>query len=132
MSVFDPHSSPPLQTREGHWVYTARVVKWTDGDTVVVDCMVDVGFEEMVTKRRRIRLDGDINCPETNRAASREAGLAARAYSEELAPAESVVVVRVTRFDKYGGRDDGFVVTPEGIDVSTALLAAGHAVVKDY
>lgn len=130
MSAFDPASAPPLITDDG-WVYAARVVKWTDGDTVVVDCLVDVGFEEMITKRRRIRLEG-INCPETNRVATRAAGLAAKAYAESLAPVGSIVRVIVTGFDKYGGRDDGYVSTPGGVKVAERLVWAGHAVFVDF
>ena len=105
--------------------YSAEVVRWVDGDTV--DCDVDLGFT--VHLRTRFRLLG-VDTPETNRRASREAGLAAKAFAEGLAPAGSAVVVRSRKAGKYGRwladvyPVDGDTVLPS---VNEQLLAAGHA-----
>ena len=107
--------------------YRAEVLRWVDGDTV--DLMVDLGFT--VLMRTRFRLLG-VNTPETNRKASREAGKAAQAFAEELAPQGSVVLVQSHKTGKYG-RWLG-VVYPMGgegdalVSVNDALLQAGHAV----
>lgn len=122
---FEASSAPPVDTGHG-WRYRARVDHWTDGDTVVVDCLVDVGFEEMVTKRRRVRLLG-VNTPETRGSApaERQAGLLAKAEAERLAPPRSVVDVLIVKWDKYGGRDDG-TITHGDLDVAEQLLAGGY------
>ena len=107
--------------------YRAEVVRWVDGDTV--DCVVDLGFT--VLCRIRFRLYG-VNTPETNRIASREAGKAAQAFAQGLAPVGSMVQVHSTRTGKYGRwlavvyplDGDGLALP----SVNDALLKAGHAV----
>lgn len=106
--------------------YRAEVVRWVDGDTV--DLLVDLGFT--VLMRARFRLLG-IDTPETNRTASREAGHAATAFAEALAPPGSVVLVESRKTGKFG-RWLGVVYPREGggdplVSVNDALLAAGHA-----
>lgn len=132
MGALDPHARPPVVLPDGTWRFAARIVRWTDGDTAVVDCVLDVGFEEMGTKRRRIRLAG-VDAPETRSAdpAEREAGRAALAYMLAHWPAGTPLVVDVIRWDKYGGRDLGALVDAAGIDLAGALLEAGHGVVYD-
>lgn len=109
--------------------YEATVERWVDGDTV--DCVVDLGFTVQV--RTRFRLYG-VNTPETNRKASREAGKAAQAFAEGMAPVGTQVVVDSRKTGKYG-RWLAVVhpVDPEGcvlaVSVNEALLEAGHAVV---
>jgi micrococcal nuclease len=106
--------------------YRATVDRWVDGDTV--DLIVDLGFT--VHMRTRFRLLG-VDTPEVNRIASREAGLAATAFAESLAPAGSTVIVESKKTGKYG-RWLGliFPLDEEGNrreSVNASLLAAGHA-----
>ncbi len=135
MTHIDRHSRPPVVLPNGHWRFAARIVRWTDGDTAVVDCLVDVGFEEMVTKRRRIRL-ADVDAPETRSAdpAEREAGQRAKAYVEAQWPGldrveypGTPVIVDVIGFDKYGGRDLGRIAGLDNRDVAICLLEVGLA-----
>lgn len=134
MSTFDAASRPPVVDSRGFWRYAARIVNWTDGDTAVVDCLVDLGFEEMATKRRRIRLVG-VNTPEKNSKDAQERVAAGRAtrYAESLAPVGTVVDVLVEGYDKYGGRDDGHVFTTGDTPASIASLQimAGYGVPYD-
>lgn len=125
MSTLDPIARPPVVNPDGSWRYAARVVRWKDGDTVVLDCLVDTGFEEMATKRRTIRLLG-VNTPEStdHDPAKRDRAHQATAYANAYAPPGSAVTVTVVRYDKYGGRDDGHVDTTVG-DVAEALLDCG-------
>lgn len=144
MGTLDPFADVPTVTPEGWFVFAARMVRWKDGDTCVVDCLIDLGFEEMATRRRTIRLMAEsatpgakprgINCPESDAKdpAIRAAGLAAWVYSVDTAPPRSAVRVTVVGYDKFGGRDDGMVRTATGVDVAAALVATGHAVFHNY
>lgn len=141
MGVYDPHARPPVVlSRTGTqevWQFAARIVRWTDGDTAVVDCLVDVGFQRMATERRTIRLLG-VNTPETRGTTGevRARALEAKAFVTERWPGANSgellrdprgcpVVVTVEGFDKFGGRDDGRIVDLRGQDVSQALIDAG-------
>lgn len=100
------------------YVYAATVLRIIDGDTLAVD--IDLGVS--VHFRTSIRLLG-IDAPER----FTETGPAATAYLTELAPAGTPVVLRTVKVDKYGGRYDAVVIRPDGLDLSLAMLAAGHA-----
>jgi endonuclease YncB( thermonuclease family) len=123
------------------WRFHARVVRWVDGDTVVLDCLIDVGFEEMTTKRRTCRLLG-VNTAETNSRDSdqRERALAARDFVRAAWPGQLVgaavrngcpMVVDVVKYDKYGGREDVHLHDLNGTDVSQALITSGLGVPYD-
>ena len=128
MSVFDPWAAPPLVEPGGPWTFAARVVSVYDGDTVTVDCLVDVGFEELVTKRRRSGLLG-VDTPELNASdpVKRAAAVAARDYVRSILPPGKAVTVRVVGFDKYGGRDDGDLVV-DGAQLAAILIERGLGV----
>lgn len=132
MTHIDDYSRPPVILEDGTWRFAARIVRWTDGDTCVVDCLVDVGFEEMITKRRRIRLHG-IDAPESRASdpAEREAGRAAKLYVQSQWREGIPVVVDVIGFDKYGGRDLGRITDVALVDIGQALVDAGHATPYD-
>lgn len=113
------------------WTYRATVVRWIDGDTVVLD--IDLGFR--VTIRETCRLRG-INTPETHRVkkSSHEykRGVAAKQFAESYAPRDSRCFVTTER-DKGGkyGRtlvdlvrqcDEG------GPTINERLVSEGHAV----
>ena len=127
MSTLDPAAAPPQINGDGSWLFAGRIVRWIDGDTVVVDCLIDLGFSEMATRRRTIRLLG-VNTAEKNDKdpAKRARAAAATEYVNELAPVGAVVDVFVVGYDKYGGRDDGRIALADvGFDVSTLLIDKG-------
>ena len=106
--------------------YMASVQHIVDGDTF--DAFIDIGLNEYPYRICRIL---GIDAPETNRAASREAGVAAKAYLESLMPVGSPVQL-VTRPDPDSfGRYLVRVMVKDGTDVGAAMLAAGHAVVYE-
>lgn len=103
------------------FTYAARIVRVTDGDTVVVD--VDLGMR--ITTRQPLRLLG-IDAAELNT----DAGKAARDALKVMLPEGATVVVRTFKnpTDKYG-RWLAQVVTNAGVLVNQQLVADGHAVV---
>lgn len=106
-----------------NYVYRATVRRWVDGDTV--DLSVDLGFTVRVDQRFRLL---GIDTPEVNRKASREAGNAATAFAEALAPVGSTVFIQSHKTGKFGR----WLATiyPEGTptdSINDALLKAGHA-----
>lgn len=111
------------------WSYVARVVRWTDGDTVVVDCLVDVGFEEMTTKRRTLRLLG-VNTAEKNDKdpVERARARAAWDFVQQAWPVASLLNVQVVGYDKYGGRDDARVFDLGEASVADVLIRRGLGV----
>jgi len=84
------------------WLWTAEVVRWLDGDTVVV--LIDRGFKDR--SLRHIRLLG-IDTPETRsklRWGTRELAKQATERAIALSPVGSEVMVRSYKPGKYGGR----------------------------
>ena len=106
------------------YTYRAAVREWVDGDTVEVD--IDLGFA--IHKIDRVRLHG-VNCPETHSSdqAEKAKGKAAKAFSESLAPAGALIVLRSFKSgeEKYG-RFLADVITDDGRDVAVELIRAGH------
>jgi micrococcal nuclease len=103
--------------------YNARVVRWIDGDTVVLD--VDLGFHATLTEHFRL---ASVGCPELDT----PAGQAAAARVRELAPAGTLLVVDTSK-PKGGQQGRTFtrwlaaVRLNDGRDLSTVLLSEGHA-----
>ena len=99
-----------------------------DGDTLQVRAHIWLGQEVVV----RVRLAG-IDAPEISGACTRERVLAGRAralLTSRLASPEdggSSVHLREVRYGKYAGRVVAQVKTAAGLDLGTALLAAGLA-----
>lgn len=98
--------------------YAATVVSHTDGDTVVLS--VDLGFK--LTMVRPTRLYG-INAPEKKT----PEGVAAAAYLAGLIPIGSTLTIETQkdRDDKYGRLLAKLAF--KAVDVSKAMVAAGHA-----
>lgn len=94
-----------------------------DGDTV--DILIDCGFG--IYAYIVGRLDG-IDCPETNRAASREAGLAAKARMDALVPIGTPVRVRTRPDPDSFGRYLVTLETATERDVGARLIEEGYAV----
>lgn len=103
--------------------YRAVIKHWVDGDTCDVLCDAGLNDYPYVT----IRLLG-VDTPETNRAASRDAGLRAKAFVEALAPVGTPCVIITEPDAMTFGRYVATVVLADGTDIGQALLAAGHAV----
>lgn len=120
-------------------VYKATVARIHDGDTIDVDALLhkqtvaktlnqDLGFN--VWRRpggiwlvdQAVRLLG-CNAPEL----ATPAGKAALAFLQTLLKVGDVVVLTSERWDKYGGRVDGAITLPDGRDLATVMIAAGHA-----
>lgn len=102
--------------------YRAVVALWVDGDTL--DVFMDMGVNKYAYETIRLR---DVNTPEINRADSREAGLAAKAYAESLAPVGTPVVIVTHKDASSFGRYVADVILGDGRDLGDELLAAGHA-----
>ncbi len=121
------------------WVFPARTIRVLDGDTA--DLELDLGFgmrlAQTPDKRNRFRLYG-VDCPETNRAETREAGLAAKAYTNAwMADAEVgaelggwawPLRVEVIGFDNFGRILCRVWRVSDGRQLNADLLASGHAV----
>ena len=73
--------------------YSARVIRWVDGDTV--DLMVDLGFHMTTTQRFRLL---NIDTPERGEPNYAEA----RICAEKALPPGSTVTVQTVKSDKYG------------------------------
>lgn len=100
--------------------YPATVLDVHDGDTVRLD--LDLGFGMHQTELR-CRVYG-INAPELNTAS----GSIAASFLKTLLPVGCKVKVLSHGWDKYGGRFDGEITTPQGESVAGLMLAAGYAV----
>ena len=119
------------------WVRNCTLVKVIDGDTIVVD--MDMG-KGIWVKDQIIRLLG-VNCPEKNKKETKEAGLAAMAFTQRwlsipASPPYPQLIVQ-TFLEKKKGQDkqDSFgrllgIVGYSGTEMTLnqALLNNGHAV----
>lgn len=103
--------------------YRAIAYHHVDGDTY--DFLADMGFNDY--RYAVVRLLG-ADTPETNRAATREAGLAALAYVRELMPLGSRVLLHTKQDPDSFGRYLARITLEDGADLAELLLAAGHAV----
>ena len=108
--------------------YWAKVKKIVDGDTI--DLSVSLGFDCYIDKR--CRLFG-VDTPEifSSRADSpeRAAGVAAKAFLDELIPVGSWIEIRVfsdSPHDKYGRWL--IEIFDDGTNINEALVSNNHAV----
>ncbi|WP_223479354.1 thermonuclease family protein [Oricola indica] len=112
---------------EPAYLYRAEVVRVVDGDTVDLD--IDLGFYVWL-RSQRIRMVG-INAPEP-KGKTREVGRAATEFLESLIVGKTVIVRTYKARDgsdakgKYGRWLARIYV--DGVDVSQAMIDAGHAV----
>lgn len=102
------------------WLYSGKVVRVVDGDTVVID--LDMGMK-VWQLGIYLRISG-IDAPELSSAE----GKAARAYAASLLPVGAPVRVRSHSFEKYGRllASVEFSGQPPR-DFAAEMLAAGHA-----
>ncbi|MBC7952119.1 MAG: nuclease [Rhodospirillaceae bacterium] len=100
--------------------YPAQILRVINGDTVEARVHVWLGLD--VTTRVHLR---NMDSPELHGPCP-DAGQAARDALIGLLGDNPVILSRIAN-DKYGGRVDAVMTLPTGVDVSTAMLAAGHA-----
>lgn len=103
------------------WTYPAVVRRVVDGDTLILD--LDMGLS-VWRLGERCRLQG-INAPEMDTIEGQQA----RAFLAGLLTPQgmpSQVTFRSRKLDKYG-RPLGSVILPNGHDLESVLVAAGHA-----
>ena len=99
--------------------YNAKLVRWIDGDTVILD--IDLGF--YVTRQERVRL-ARINAPELNSQVPYQVRRAksARAKAKKFAPEGSEVILStskndIDRYSRYIGE-----ITLNGKNISDYLI----------
>lgn len=106
--------------------YRARIERVVDGDTL--DVLLDAGFD--LYTRKRLRLRG-VNTPEKNKAATKEAGVAAMIFTKNWlarsGASEWPIVVQTHESDAFG-RWLATITTPDGRCLNDDIIAAGHGV----
>jgi endonuclease YncB( thermonuclease family) len=122
--------------RSDLYIYSAEVLRCVDGDTV--EFLADLGFSTFVFINGRLK---NINAPEKNRIAFREAGIAAKLHLEALLDLGPVLIQ--TSKPKPGGdfKKGKFgrwiveilVETDEGyLNINDRMVEDGHAVFQKY
>lgn len=106
--------------------YTAKVLRWYDGDTPYVE--IDLGLGIVLGAQPLHVLC--IDTPEINRIASRAAATIARDRAAEIAPPRSEVVITLHGRGKYGCLLAEIEV--EGINVASTLFREGLADIEAY
>lgn len=103
--------------------YRAIVRHHVDGDTY--DLFIDLGWNDY--RYHSVRLLG-ADTPETNRAASKAAGLAAKAFVQEQMPVGARVLLYTAPDPDNFGRYLARITLEDGRDLTDLLINAGHAV----
>lgn len=106
--------------------YRAIVERVVDGDTVDLD--VDLGFRTWKL-RERFRLS-EIDAPET-RGETRNAGIAAKAYLQELLPVGAEVDIETYKHPDHYGRWLARIIR-DGKVINQMMVETGHAVVSKW
>ena len=105
------------------WAFTrADVVRVIDPDNVELDVIMDVGFNDSVTRRRSFRLFG-LNANESGDPGGREA----TANLTRLLPVGTRVRLESVKPDKFGGRYDA-VLYANDVSVNQLLIDTHWAV----
>jgi endonuclease YncB( thermonuclease family) len=118
--------------------YRAVVCLQVDGDTYY--CLLDVGANDYPFREIRLlgvdpvtRQPRGMDTPETNRKASKAAGLAAAEFARTyLVPNGTPIVLATWKDPDSFGRYLGTMRLADGRDVGHELVEAGHAVWRDY
>jgi endonuclease YncB( thermonuclease family) len=113
----------PQVLKVGFGPYRAVCHHHVDGDTF--DFLIDKGFNGY--DYHAVRLYG-VDTPETNRAASKAAGLAAKEFVQRAMPVGARVVLRTLADPDSFGRYLAAIQLEDGRDLATELIRAGHAV----
>lgn len=101
--------------------YRAVVRHHVDGDTF--DALIDWGGNNYGYER--VRLLG-VDCPEMNRLATRDAGLAALAFVLDVMPVGARVRLHTEKDPDSFGRYLARVELAPGTDLASLIIAAGH------
>lgn len=104
-----------------------KAVRVIDGDTFEGEFFKRI-LEVEVSFKTHFRLFG-IDAPEKNKAATKEAGLAAMAYLQQRIEGKKVKI-RILGKDKYG-RWLAYVFC-EGVNINDELVAKGFAIYRTY
>lgn len=113
----------PAALAAGYGPYRAVVTAHIDGDTCW--CLLDVGWNHYTFSR--IRLLG-CDTPETNRAGTRAAGLAAKAFVIARMPLGAKVLLFDPQPDPDNfGRYLARIRLVDGTDLTELLISSGHA-----
>jgi endonuclease YncB( thermonuclease family) len=115
------HWPPELAVAFGP--YRAVIRHHVDGDTY--DAFVSPGLHQYVYATIRLL---DIDCPEINRLATREAGMAALEFVRDIMPVGSRVVLHTEKDPDSFGRFLAHIRLADGRDLGGLILAAGHGV----
>lgn len=109
-----------------YW-YECTDIRVIDGDTI--ECDVQLGLDVSM-KRQIFRLAG-INAPETRLKAEREAGLASKAWLNDLVGGKDAII-RTLRDTK--GRFGRYIASLfyGGENINDALVSHGHAEYRAY
>jgi endonuclease YncB( thermonuclease family) len=110
--------------------YPAVVIKVTDGDTA--DVFLDRGGDDWW--KTQLRFLG-CACRESREPGGPEAALYTTQLVAAITPPRLIDMfdkrwqglVLARKWDKFGGRVDGFLYLPDGNDVSTLLIRSGYA-----
>jgi len=102
--------------------YFVTVVDVHDGDTLTVD--IDLGFRTWM--RYNVRLHG-LNCIELKDPGGQEAKM----HLLSIAPPGRQLVLKSVAWDKFGGRIQGSLFTPQGISVTDTMIEEGFAAAWD-
>lgn len=113
----------PASLAVGFGPYRAIIRHHVDGDTY--DGFCDMGWNDY--RYHPIRLLG-VDCPETNRPASRDAGLAAKEFARMVMPVGSRVLLYTRPDPDSFGRYLARIQLEDGRDLTTVILDAGHGV----
>jgi micrococcal nuclease len=100
--------------------YRAEIVRVVDGDTLEMD----IDLWPSLRARSMVRIKG-LDTPELRGATACERALAQRASAYLATLAIGTAEVDLVEPDKFGGRIDARV-TARGVDLVSAMLAAGH------
>lgn len=103
------------------FTFPAVMVRVVDGDTLV--CSLDLGLRVCMTARCRLL---DVDAPELTRPGEYERATAAKVFVESLCPSGQVGRFVSRTLDKYG-RPLGHYYLPDGRNLSTLLVEAGHS-----
>jgi len=110
------------------YVYWAVVERIKDGDSII--CSVDLGFD--LFRNTDVRLIG-VDAPETRTRdlEEKQAGLASKAWLEEMLPIGSKVILESMDYGKFG-RSLGKLYLPNedgslGLCINDEIIRVGHA-----
>lgn len=112
-----PHLAAPFGP------YRAVVRHLVDGDTF--DAFVSLGMHAYTYQVIRVL---GLDTPEVNRVASREAGMAALDFVRGVMPVGARVVLHTEKDPDSFGRFLARVTLPDGRDLASTVIDAGHGV----